>query len=191
MMMPTLVALFLCVATFRWQIFSGTPYLEFWDSLLAGRSQIALVLDPDSADPRTVTVEDLKAINPLLQAAVMLGAVGQVQNSADPSPNGATVVAVHITHQSLPSGAPLQGDPQAAYVTVIPGKHPELWIASRSPTGIGLAIRLITDTDDFPQALGMALRRDTPTRIRISEGQEITAQNIASNAASGGKPWPH
>jgi hypothetical protein len=34
MAIPTIVALFLCAATFRWQAFAGTPYLDFWETLL-------------------------------------------------------------------------------------------------------------------------------------------------------------
>jgi hypothetical protein len=78
-------------------------------------------------------------------------------------------------------------DPRGAYLTVVPGKQLELWIAGTNPAAIELAIHSMSSTDAFPQALGMALRRNTPTRIRIAEGQEVTVQN----AVVGGEPWPH
>jgi hypothetical protein len=189
MMLPTLVALFLCAATFRWQVFSGTPYLDFWDSLMAGHSSIALVLDADSADSHAVSTDDLNAISPLLQTAATLHVSAQVRSSAAPKPDPTAVVPIWITHRS-PSGLTLPPDDlQEAYLTIVPGKQPELRIAGTSPAAIALAIRSMSSEDDFPQALGMALRRSTPTRLRIAEGQEITVQNVASNAASGGEPW--
>jgi hypothetical protein len=191
MMMPTLVALFLCAATFRWQVFSGTPYLDFWDSLLAGHSSIALVLDADSADSHAVSTDDLNVVSPLLQTAATLHVSAQVQSSTAPKPDRAAVVPIWITHRT-PSGLALPPDNvEEAYLTVVPGKQPELRIAGTSPAAIALAIRSMSSEDDFPQALGMALRRNTPTRIRIAEGQQITVQNVASNTASGDQLWPH
>lgn len=180
MMMPTLVALFLCAATFRWQIFSGTPYLDFWNSLLAGRSEIALVLDPDPADPHTVTIEDLKAINPLLHTAVMFHATGQVQNSEGSKPDPAIIVPVHITHHPISSGTSFQDDPHAAYVTVVPGKRPELWIDGSNKAAIDLAIHSITDADIFPYAFELAIHRGTPSRIRIAEKQQVAMQSVVT-----------
>jgi hypothetical protein len=183
-MMPTLVALFLCVATFRWQIFTGTPYLDFWDSLMAGHSAVALILDADPADPHAVTTEDLETVRPLLQATDALHVQSQVRTSADQKQDGATIVPIHITHQLL-SGS--STSPEEAYLSVVPGSQPELWIAGTSRAAIELAIHSLSSTDTFPQALEMALRRKTPTRIRIVEGQKLTVQS----AASGGEPWPH
>jgi hypothetical protein len=187
MMMPTLVALFLCVATFRWQIFSGTPYLDFWDSLMAGHSAIALVLDADSSDPHAVTTDDLETVGPLLRTAESLHVPAQVRSSADPKQDRIAVVPIHMTHQSLSANATQSDDPQGAYLTVIPGREPELWITGTNPAAITLAIHSMSSEDDFPQALGMALRRNTPTRIRIAEGQEVKVQN----AAASGELWPH
>ena len=191
MMIPTLVALFLCAATFRWQIFSGTPYLDFWDSLMVGHSAISLVLDADSAAPHAVSTDDLNAVSPLLQTAASLHVPAQVRNSADPQQDRTAVVPIWITHRSLSGRVASSEDPQEAYLTVVPGKQPELWIAGTSLAAIKLAIHSMSSEDDFPQALGMALRRNTPTRIRIAEGQRVTVQNAASNVASGGELWPH
>ena len=187
MMMPTLVALFLCVATFRWQIFSGTPYLDFWDSLMAGHSAVALVLDADPADPHAVTTVDLETVRPLLQAADALHVQAQVRTSADPQQDRAAVVPIHITHQALSGSATSPEDAEAADLTVIPGSQPELWIAGTSRAAMELAIHSMSSADTFPQALEMALRRKTPTHIRIVEGQKLTVQS----AAFDGKPWPH
>ena len=184
MMMPTLVALFLCVATFRWQIFTGTPYLDFWDSLMAGHSAVALILDADPADPHAVTTEDLEMVRPLLQATDALHVQSQVRTSADQKQDGTAIVPIHITHQVL-SGSTTS--PEEAYLSVVPGSQPELWIAGTSRAAIELAIHSLSSTDTFPQALEMALRRKAPTRIRIAEGQKLTVQS----AASGGEPWPH
>ncbi|WP_158822767.1 hypothetical protein [Granulicella sp. S156] len=187
MMMPTLVALFLCVATFRWQIFTGTPYLDFWDSLMAGHSAVALILDADPADPHAVTTEDLETVRPLLQATDALHVQSQVRTSADQKQDGATIVPIHITHQLLSGSSTSPEEPEEAYLSVVPGSQPELWIAGTSRAAIELAIHSLSSTDTFPQALEMALRRKTPTRIRIVEGQKLTVQS----AASGGEPWPH
>ena len=187
MMMPTLVALFLCVATFRWQIFSGTPYLDFWDSLMAGHSAIALVLDADPSDPHAVTTDDLQTVSPLLQTAASLHISAQVRSSADPQQDRAAVVPIHITHRSLSGHDSLSGDSQEAYLTVVPGKQPELWISGTTEVAIELAIHSMSSTDTFPQALEMALRRKTPTSIRFVEGQKLTVQS----AASDGESWPH
>ncbi len=186
MMMPTLVAIFLCVATFRWQVFSGTPYLDFWDSLLAGRSAIALVLDADSNNPRAVSTDDLKVVSPLLEAAATMHIPTLVRSSADPAQDRGTVVPIHITHLS-PSDRTIPPDAQQrAYLTIVPGKQPEMWIAGTNTTAIELAIHSMSNEDAFPQALVMALRRNTPTHIRIVEGQQVTVQK----AAAGGEPWP-
>jgi len=186
MMVPTLVALFLCAATFRWQIFSGTPYLDFWDSLMTGHSSIALVLDADSSDPHAVTTDDLKIVNPLLQTAAALHLPTQVRSSADPDLDRTAVVPIHITHRSLSGHATLSDDLQEAYLTVVPGSQPELWIAGNGSAAITLAIHSMSSADMFPQALEMALRRNAPTRIRIAEGQKVTVQS----ATSGGDQWP-
>ena len=180
MMMPTLVALFLCAATFRWQVFSGTPYLDFWNSLLAGRSEITLVLDTDPADPHAVTMDDLKAINPLLQTAVSFHATGQAQSAASSRPDSTTIVPIHITHHSSPNASPLQEDPHEAHVTVIPGKHPEIWIDGASPAAIELAIHSITDADIFPYAFDLAIHRGTPSRISIAENRQVRMQSVAA-----------
>ena len=179
MVMPTLVALFLCAATFRWQIFAGTPYLDFWNSLLAGRSEITFILDPDSADQHAVALDNLKAINPLVQTAVAFHAAEQVQSSAQAIPDRARTVPVHLTQRGLPDGKPLPNDAHAAYITVYPGRQPELWISSSSTAASELAIRSITDAAAFPYALELAMRRRTPSQIRIAEKEQIAIRSLA------------
>ena len=183
LMMPTLVALFLCAATFRWQIFSGTPYLDFWNSLLAGRSQIAFILDPDFADPNTVALDNLKAINPLVLTALAFHVGEQVQSSTEPIPDRSGTVPIYITQHNLPGGEPLPNDPSAAYVTVYPGRRPELWISSSTLAAAELAIRSITNTVSFPYALELAMRRGTPSQIRFADKEPVAIHSIAPRAS--------
>ncbi len=179
MAMPTLVAVFLCAATFRWQIFSGTPYLDFWNSLLAGRSEVTFILDPDSADPRTVTLDGLKAVNPLIQTALAFRAGEQVQSSAEPIPDRSGTLPIYITQRGLPGGEPLPSDPGAAYITVFPGPQPELWISSSTLAASAPAIRSLTSTASFPYTLELAMRRNTPSQIRFADRQPVAIRSIA------------
>jgi hypothetical protein len=186
MMMPTLVALFLCAATFRWQIFSGTPYLDFWEMLLAGHSSVDLVLDPDSADPHAVPTEDLSTVGPLLQAAAILHIPAQVVSSSDLKGDRTSAVPIFITHRTQPGQVGGANDSEGAtYITVVPGKQPKLWISGGWPGTIALAIHSISSEEAFPQVLEMALRRNQPTSIRIAPGEKVTMQN----ARVGGAQW--
>ena len=182
MIIPTLIALFLCAATFRWQAFSGTPYLDFWETFLSGHAGIALVLDADHADPRAVTTDDLQMVSPLLQATAAFHATTQVKSSAVTGLNHNSLVAIHITHRS-----PMKGDDQAAYVTVIPGREAELWVGSDSGKALDLAINSISNTDIFPTALEVAIRRKTPTRLRFADKEQVTTQTLSP----GGESWKY
>ena len=187
MMMPTLVALFLCSATFRWQIFSGSPYLDFWESLLSGRPALTLVLDADSTDPHAITVSDLQAAEPLLQTVASFHATTTIQSSADSLPARAATVSIYITHHPRPHGPSLPDDPSAAYVTVVPGQHPEVWVSSINPTMLKMAIGVMSSSNTFPHALAVALRRTTASRIRIADQQPVTVETAATESEA----WPH
>jgi hypothetical protein len=181
MMIPTLIALFLCAATFRWQAFSGSPYLDFWETLLSGHAGIALVLDADPADPRAVTTDDLQMVNPLLRAVAAFHATTLVESSSA-KPDLDNLIAIHVTHRS-----PIKEEAQAAYVTVVPGREAELWVGGNSGRALDLAINSISDTDIFPTALEVAIRRKTPTRIRFADKEQVTTETLPS----GGESWKH
>jgi hypothetical protein len=173
MMIPTLIALFLCIATFRWQVFSGTPYLDFWETFLAGDAGIALILDADPVDARAVTTDDLKLIGPILQTAAAFHANTQVESDADIKQGMDRLVPIHITHRSL-----MHEDSQSAYVTVVPGSHPELWIGSKNDAALELAIHSLANSDIFPPTLEIAIRRKTPSRLRFTEKERVTMQTL-------------
>lgn len=179
MMISTLIALFLCVATFRWQAFSGSPYLDFWETLLSGHAGIALVLDADPIDPRTITTDDLQMVGPLLQATAAFHATAHVMSSSATKPDLDNLVAVHITHRS-----PQKGDAQAAYVTVVPGHKAELWVGSSSGPALELAINSISNTDIFPTALEVAIRRKAPTQLRFADKEQVTTQTLSPEGES-------
>jgi hypothetical protein len=172
MIIPTLVALFLCAATFRWQAFSGTPYLDFWEALLEGHARIALVLDADPADPRAVTTSDLQIVKPLLETAELFHAKTEIGNS-DEAVNRNDLLAVHITHH-----APGNQTDDAAYITLIPGRDAQLWVESRSEQALDLAIQSISDADTFPIALEAAVRRKTPTRLRFVDREQVLTESL-------------
>jgi hypothetical protein len=177
MMIPTLIALFLCVATFRWQAAYGTPYLDFWEALLSSRPGIAVVLDTDPADPRAVMTNDVQMIAPLLRTASDFHRSTEIASSAHAESGTKNLLTVHVTHRS-----PMQADGRAAYVTVVPGDKPQLWVGSSDAHALDLAIHSLSDTNLFPAALQLAARRNTPTRIRLSENEQVTAQTL---------PFPH
>jgi hypothetical protein len=179
MVVPTLVALFLCAATFRWQAFAGTPYLDFWETLLSGHRGIALVLDADPADPKAVTTDDLQAVSPLLKTAHSFNATTQVASSAVHLDNR-EFVAIHVTRRS-----PFVGESVAAYITVVPGREAELWIGSSNAQNLDLAISSMSDSDIFPTALETAIRRRTPTLLRFAENQPVTTRTLPAGVA----PW--
>jgi len=180
MMIPTLIALFLCAATFRWQIFSGTPYLDFWETLLAGHNGVALILDADPADSRAVTTDDLRIVSPILQTSAAFHASTQVRSNAASEKEWDQFVPIHITHRG-----PRLGDDQTAYVTVIPGPHAELWVGSSNLSSLELAINSLCDTDTFPSALEVALRRKTPSQLRFARNEQVTTQTISGGARHG------
>jgi hypothetical protein len=153
---------------------------------LAGHSSIALVLDADPADPHAIPTDDLERIGPLLQAAAILHIPAQVRSFPDVKRNQPSTVPIFVTHRELPGESLRPGDAEAAYITVIPGKHPKLWIWGSTPGAIALAIKSVSSEEAFPQALAMALRRDRPTSIRIAAGEKITVQN----AEVSGALWP-
>jgi hypothetical protein len=184
MMIPTLIALFLCVGTFRWQASYGTPYLDFWETLLSSRTGIAMVLDADPADSRAVMTSDVQMIAPLLQTAAHFHRLAQIASSTPSSANRSELLTVHITHRS-PAGA----DSSAAYVTVVPGNKAQLWVDSEDAGRLNLAIRSIADTDLFPAALEMAARRNTPTRYRLAENEQVTAQTLPFSPQPESSQW--
>jgi hypothetical protein len=183
MMIPTLIALFLCAATFRWQAFSGTPYLDFWEALLEGHAGVALVLDADPADPRAVTTSDLEMVRPLLQTASMFHASAEISSSADAA-NQNNLLAVHITHR-----APATKADEAAYITLLPGQNAQLWVGSRNSQALDLAIHSISDADLFPIALEAAVHRKAPTRLRFVDKQQIATETLSSSSPSGDQQW--
>lgn len=169
MMIPTLIALLLCAATFRWHVFSGTPYLDFWETILARHSGVTLILDADPADSRAVTTDDLKIVSPILQAVAAFHASAQVRSDAAVSQDFDEFVPIHITHRS-----PLHEDARYAYITVKPGPNTELWVGSDNGSALQLAINSISDSDVFPPALEVAIRRKTPSRLRFSKDEQVT-----------------
>lgn len=185
MVIPTLIALFLCAATFRWQIFSGTPYFDFWETLLSGHAGVELVLDADPADARAVTTSDLEMVRPLLVTAEAFHASTQIDSSAAFHPNGNNLLPVHITHL-----APQDARDGAGYVTLVPASArsavgaAQLWIGSTDTRSLDLAIRSISDSSLFPTPLLVAARRRTPTRIRFAEGQPVAAETLGSGEDS-------
>ena len=185
MMLPTLVAIFLCAATFRWQIFAGTPYLNFWETLVAGDPAIVLVLDADAGDPHAISTDDLRAVNPLLQAAAGLHVPVLIRSSEDRKQDQAADVPVYVTHHFAPGTALQAGAQQGASITVLPGNHPALRIGGTSAAAIELAVRALSSPEAFPQALEMALRRSKATRLDIADGKEI----LANHALDEREPW--
>jgi hypothetical protein len=183
MMIPTLIALFLCAATFRWQAFSGTPYLDFWEALLEGHAGIALVLDADPADPRAVTTSDLQMVRPLLETATMFHAPAEISSSAAAAGQN-DLLAVHITHH-----APAAKADDAAYITLVPGRSAQLWVGSRNGQSLDLAIRSISDSDLFPTTLQAAVHRKTPTRIRFVDKEQIASETLSMPNQSGDRQW--
>ena len=181
MMIPTLIALFLCAATFRWQAFSGTPYLDFWEALLEGHAGVALVLDADPADPHAVTTSDLEMVKPLLQTATAFHATAEIGSSASAASQN-DLLAVHITHR-----APSAKTDDAAYITLIPGRNAQLWVGSRNGQALNLAVRSISDADLFPTALEAAVRRKAPTRIRFVDKEQIATETLPAPNESRGK----
>jgi hypothetical protein len=178
MMIPTIVALFLCAATFRWQVFSGTPFLDFWETLLAGKAGVSLILDQDPADPRTVTMDDLKIVEPILEETALLHAKSQVKSSST-SVSDPAFVPIHITHRSH-----WNNDSSDAFVTVIPGANRELWIESANPASLRSAIHVISDSDLFLQDLQVAIRRKNPSSFRLSASENLQAQEISPPGSS-------
>lgn len=172
MMIPALAALFLCAVTFRWQAFSGTPYLDFWEALLEGHAGVALVLDADKADPRAVTTSDLEMVKPLLETAALFHATTEI-SSSDVATDRNDLLAVHITHH-----APGTKADDAAYITLVPGHHAQLWVGSRNGQALNLAIHSITDADSFPIALEAAVRRKTPTRLRFVDSEQVLTESL-------------
>lgn len=179
MVVPALVALFLCAAAFRCQAFSGTPYIDFWGTLLSRHSGIAFILDADPADPHAVTIQDLQLVRPLLRMAEGFHAATIVRNSADAGTDRGNLLYVHITHY-----APKDEDPQAAYVTMVPGRKTRLWVSGTNRSVLSQAIGAISSAGSFPIALEIAIRRKSPTRLRFMDGEPVTAQTLPPGAVS-------
>lgn len=182
MVIPTLIALFLCAATFRWQIFSGTPYFDFWETLLAGHGGVELVLDADPADAKAVTTNDLEMVRPLLMTAAAFHASTKIDSSAAFQADGTNLLPIHITHRS-----PQDAHDGAGYVTLVPAsarsarKTAQLWIGSTDPQSLELAVRSISDSSLFPTPLLVAAQRRSPTRVRFAEGQPVAAETLSSD----------
>ena len=180
MMMPTLVALFLCAATFRWQVSAATPYIDFWQTLLTRNSALVLVLDASTADPNVIEKGDLNAIGPLVRSATSFGASVEVQSSDKLAAHPPNAVSIHISHRFITPGIPLTGDPMAAYISVLPDRHSQVWISSLSYAGVDFAVRSISSEGLFPNALDAAVRRHTPSRIRIASRQPVTIRTTVN-----------
>ena len=172
MVVPAFVALFLCLATFRWQVFSGTPYLDFWETLLSGHAGISLVLDADSADPHAVTTSDLQLVKPLLQTAALFHATTEISSSVAEGGEH-DLLAVHITHHPA-----ARNTDEAAYITLVPGNNAQLWVGSRNGQALELAVNSISSKDMFPSALEVAVKRNSPTRLRLADNEVITTETL-------------
>lgn len=182
---PTLVALFLCAATFRWEVFSSTPYQDFWTTLLGGRSVIVLVLDTHSSNPGEISIDDLNLTEPLQRTALAFHASMRIESSSDTVPANSEAVLVHLTHD-LPRATQRMIDPDEAYITVVPGNRPELWVRGGTSKGLQLTIDSISSADDFPFALENALHSNADNQIRISR-----KSNGQLSAVVDHEPWPH
>jgi hypothetical protein len=173
LMQPTLMALFLCAATFRWEVFSTTPYLDFWTTVLKGSSGITLVLDTQSSDRHDISPDDVNLSEPLQKLALAFHTPIRIESSSDNTLDRSLSVAVHITHD-LPGAPAKTTTPDAAYIAVVPGKRPELWIRGRTSKSLQLAVDSISNADSFPYALENALH-SPKSLIRISQKTEWTA----------------
>jgi len=168
MMIPTLVALFLCIITLRFQASYGSPYLDFWEVILSNRTGIAVVLDADPSDPDAVTTSDLEMIRPILETATRFHETTVIASARADRMNQGALLAIHVTHRLLPGG-----DRSSAFITVVPGEQPQLWVASENSDALKSAIHSISDGGVFPKVLEAAVRRKTPTHIRFTESAQV------------------
>jgi len=172
---------------------SGSSYIDFWETFLHGRSSITLVLDADKADPKAVTVDDLHQISPLLSVAESFHVTTKVQSSANPDLQDSNSARIYISHANPFLDTPAaratvpheQLDSHAAYLTVVPGPTPTLWISGADPDALSLAIHELSARETFPQAVETALHRNAVNRIRIEENQPALAESVAADSV----PW--
>ena len=183
LMVPTLIALFLCAISLRWQMSSGSPYLDFWNTLLQGRPSITVILDSDRANPGAVQINDLHTIEPLLSLADSFHVPAQVQSSANIEHETSNSVRIYITHanpnQNISAGNNTAIQPHVARIDVVPGLTPVIWIHGGDTNALVLAVHALTDRDEFPQTIASALRRSTTSRIRLETDKPLSAASIA------------
>ncbi len=176
LMQPTVVVLFLCAAAFRWEIFSSTPYLDFWGRLLSDHPSIELVLDSRSSDSRDISLDDVNTVEPLERLAIAFHAPMRLESSPDGAPGQSSAVSIHLTH-TLSDFAQQTIDQDAAYITLLPGNRPELWIRSRTSQGLRQAVDSICNAETFPYVLVRALHSNVQSTFKISpeQGGQLSA----------------
>lgn len=184
LMQPTLLVLFLCAATFRWEVFSSTPYQDFWSTLLSGRSGIVLILDAHSSDPGDISIDDVNLSEPLQKTALAFHTPIRIESSANSIPGDPDAVFIHLTH-NLPRVPQAGKDPDAAYIGIVPGRSRALWIGSGTSQGLELAIESLSNADEFPFTLERALPSRTECLVRISR-----KSNGQLSAVADDEPWP-
>ena len=181
LVMPTIVALFLCAITFRWQIFNSSPFLDFWDTFLNEKSSVALVFDANKLDPATIALSDLNTAGSLL-ATLSSFNVRSEERTSMTGELSLQAPVIHITHNVEHCERSENASPgEAACIIIQPasqGRSPELWIAGASNSDLREAVRAISSRDGFPQAFQIAMHRRQPSRLKIRDDQPAGAKAV-------------
>jgi len=140
---PTFIAIFLSLVAIRVGADSDDAFSRFWDHAMAGRNQIAVVLDAGTTGLPLAVAEAAMPIERLADAFQVPVRMVGVENTIAP---GAFIVRLSLTQRPLSAGTVRIG---GAVFTGHPEDH---WIqlSADSPDALKTAVQILTTRPEFP-----------------------------------------
>jgi hypothetical protein len=203
---PTVLALFVCAISIRYQLLGTTPFQMFWSSILKGKSQLAVVVNGKPGPEPSASLDEIQAAIPLLGLAQAFQVQPSIQNADEAEKGAHDKVVVRMSNQV---SSQFESDPRVRLTVrndegklqIVDKLHPEhrwshavlislqsddgmptIWIAATDKRALRSGTQLLTDRSTFPQVLLKATANSGVTQAVFDErGDQIFDPARAEN----------
>jgi hypothetical protein len=143
---PTLVAVFLALVAIRGGVEANDAFSRFWDRAMAGRTQIAVVLDTESGGAISPAMADaalpIERLSETLQVPVHVLAAGAKLH--------ANSYVIRLSLREKPTGG--RSFPVGSATLVRQGSRDgAIWLWAETPEDLRAAARTLTSRSGFPE----------------------------------------
>jgi hypothetical protein len=190
---PTILALFVCAISIRYQLLGTAPFHMFWSGLLKGKSHLTVVVERSGNLDNSANLDQVQASVPLLNLAQAFQVQPVIRNSLEAGIAEHDTVLIRLSNQFSPqleanphirfvirmgqSGlqivdkqAPTHRWTHAALITVLPDDAtPAISLGATDLEALHSGTRLLTDRSAFPQVLLNSLRTAETTQALFDE----------------------